>query len=67
MVRTETLPTVWDADRDEPFFRLVALLFSASFTAGASVLLASNGDEAPTRANTPVTCPPHLGPARSRA
>lgn len=42
----QTLPTEWHADRDEPFFRLVADLFPTRFTFGASVLLASYDDEA---------------------
>lgn len=45
--RLETLPTTWDLDREERFFRVVANLFPTGFTFGASVLLASYDDETP--------------------
>jgi hypothetical protein len=46
----ETLPRTWDADRDEPFFHLVAAVFAASFIAGASCLLASYDVDGPAAA-----------------
>jgi hypothetical protein len=37
----ETIPSTWDDQRDEAFFRITRALFSASFTFGAGVLLSS--------------------------
>ncbi len=54
MTAIESLPGVWDPDRDEVFFRLVADVFSPSFTTGASVLLVSNDDEPSGRAPQPA-------------
>lgn len=42
---TEAVPELWLDERDEPFFRLTAPLFSADFTFGAGVLLASYDSE----------------------
>lgn len=42
----ETIPSGWDDAWDVPFFRITAGLFSAAFCAGASVLLAANGEDA---------------------
>ena len=42
---TEGIPTEWTDERDEPFFRITAPLFSPEFTLGATVLLASYDDE----------------------
>ena len=41
-IRPETVPQTWDDQRDSAFFRIVSRLFSAEFTYGAGVLLASN-------------------------
>ena len=41
----EAIPAEWTDERDEPFFRITAALFSPEFTLGASVLLASYDDE----------------------
>lgn len=38
---------MWDDDRDNTFFRITGALFSHSFLAGASALLASYDDEVP--------------------
>jgi hypothetical protein len=40
----ETIPQDWDGERDIPFFRLTASLFSSWFCFGASVLLGSYDD-----------------------
>lgn len=40
----ESLPAAWSA-ADDTFFRVVASVFPADFTAGAGVLLASYDDE----------------------
>ena len=40
----ETIPTVWDAARDVPFFQITARLFDPAFCLGASVLLATYDD-----------------------
>jgi hypothetical protein len=37
----EAVPTTWDDDRDERFFRLVHDAFSPAFLLGGTVLLAS--------------------------
>lgn len=41
----ETIPSTWDDQRDEAFFRITRALFSVSFTFGAGVLLSSYDDE----------------------
>jgi hypothetical protein len=41
MNSTESIPQVWDDERDGQFFRITASIFSTSFCYGASVLLAS--------------------------
>jgi len=41
----ETIPEVWDDERDTVFFRIVARLFSPAFDMGAGVLLASYDDD----------------------
>ena len=41
----ETIPTLWDDERDSAFFRITAALFSCEFTYGAGVLLASYDDD----------------------
>ena len=41
MNTTESIPQVWDVERDTQFFRLTADVFPRQFCAGASVLLAS--------------------------
>ena len=41
----ETIPTLWDDERDNAFFRITAALFSCEFTYGAGVLLASYDDD----------------------
>jgi hypothetical protein len=41
----EQIPQLWSDERDEPFFRIAAALFSADFTFGAGVLLASYDPE----------------------
>jgi hypothetical protein len=38
----ESVPQIWDDQRDTDFFRIVASVFSLDFTYGASVLLAAN-------------------------
>lgn len=40
-IRTETVPQTWNDETDPAFFTVTARLFSAAFTLGASVLLAS--------------------------
>ena len=40
----ETIPQDWNEERDLPFFRVSASLFSPAFCFGASVLLASYDD-----------------------
>jgi len=37
----ESIPQVWDDERDDQFFRLTTPLFTTDFSYGASVLLAS--------------------------
>jgi hypothetical protein len=41
MTSTESIPQVWDDERDGQFFRITAAIFSTSYCYGASVLLAS--------------------------
>jgi len=40
----EHLPAAWVDERDVPFFRLTASLFTTAFVDGAGVLLASYDD-----------------------
>jgi hypothetical protein len=42
MTRPESVPQIWDDQRDNDFFRLTASLFSPDFVYGAGVLLAAN-------------------------
>ncbi len=44
ITQLETIPQDWDGERDIPFFRVTASLFSSWFCFGASVLLASYDD-----------------------
>ena len=44
----ETIPTVWDDERDNAFFRITASVFSCEFTYGAGALLASYDDDLST-------------------
>jgi hypothetical protein len=37
----ETIPQLWDDERDVQFFRIIAALFAPDFCHGAGVLLAS--------------------------
>lgn len=41
MTYLESIPQVWDDDRDGNFFRIAAQIFSCEFCYGATVLLAS--------------------------
>ena len=41
MNTTESIPQVWDDQRDGQFFRITAALYTPSYCYGASVLLAS--------------------------
>jgi hypothetical protein len=41
MTSIESIPQVWDDERDGQFFHLTAAVFPPSFCCGASVLLAS--------------------------
>ena len=41
MNSNESIPQVWDDERDGQFFRITASIFSTSYCYGASVLLAS--------------------------
>lgn len=41
MNSTESIPQVWDDERDGQFFRITASIFTSSFCYGAGVLLAS--------------------------
>jgi hypothetical protein len=45
MIGIESVPTRWDAVRDELFFRIVAHVLPADLVAGASSLLAANDPE----------------------
>jgi hypothetical protein len=47
------LPAQWDDERDTAFFRLMTNLFSPSYAAGASALLASYDDAVPASAVEP--------------
>jgi hypothetical protein len=50
ITRIESVPQLWDEERDGAFFRLMCGVFSADFLYGASVLLAGNDlDAAPER------------------
>ena len=57
MTSTEQVPTTWDTDRDEPFFRLVAHVLPCSVLEAASSLLASYDDEVAPAAPAPVAAP----------
>ena len=58
MNSTESIPQVWDDERDGQFFHITASLFTPAYCCGASVLLASYDPEdaftvaADTRAQT---------------
>jgi len=60
----ESVPQVWDDDRDGQFFGITAALFSAHFCFGASVLLGLNDGEqectavTATASTQPITRPP---------
>jgi hypothetical protein len=67
MNSTESIPQVWDDERDSQFFRITASLFTPTYCYGASVLLASYDPEdaftaaadtpaqtAPTQSATPT-------------
>ena len=45
MTTTESIPQVWDDERDGTFFRIATQLFSTEFCSGATVLLASYDTE----------------------
>ncbi len=45
MNHLEIVPAEWDDERDTAFFRITSRLFSATYAAGASALLASYDDE----------------------
>lgn len=45
MNRIESVPTTWDAARDERFFRITQHVLDARFLEAASVLLAANDQE----------------------
>ena len=45
MTTTESIPQVWDDERDGTFFRIATQLFSSEFCYGATVLLASYDTE----------------------
>jgi len=52
----ESVPTIWLDERDVPFFRLTAQLFSPAYAAGAGVLLASYDiDDEPAGAALPAS------------
>ena len=57
----ETIPALWDDERDGAFFRITAALFSGEFTYGAGVLLASyddvDVDSAPAFVDAPTAAP----------
>ena len=60
MNSTESIPQVWDDERDGQFFRITASLFTPSYCYGASVLLASYDSEDPytVTADTPAQTAP---------
>lgn len=45
MTSLESIPSTWDGDRDEPFFRITARLLPNGLVAAASALLASYDDD----------------------
>ena len=51
----ESIPQVWDDERDGQFFRITASIFSTSFCYGASVLLASYDTDDELFATTQTT------------
>ena len=74
MNRIESIPQIWDDDRDGKFFAITAALFPPNLCYGASVLLASyDADEVsatPARitdlaAKLPVQSPAHTSSRRS--
>ena len=63
--RVQPLPVTWDDERDTPFFRIVAHLFTPQFCQGASALLSSY-DADPGRPDRSGALAPegtHSGPA----
>ena len=56
----ETIPQDWNEERDLPFFRVSAGLFSPAFCFGASVLLASYDDHPET---SPIATEPRAADA----
>lgn len=50
----ESIPSTWVDERDVPFFRLTARLFSSPFVAGAGVLLASYDVDEPSAGSLPA-------------
>jgi hypothetical protein len=46
IIRIESVPSLWDEERDGAFFRLVSRLFSPEVVYTAGVLLAGNDPEA---------------------
>ena len=52
----ESVPSTWVDERDLPFFRLTARLFSSAFVAGAGVLLASYDVDEPATGSLPALC-----------
>jgi len=45
MTTLETVPSTWDSDRDERFFRITAHVLPCCLVEGASALLASYDEE----------------------
>ncbi len=66
MSATEQIPTRWDHDRDERFFRIVARLLPCDVVEAASSLLASYDEEPlpPVRVTVSGT-PAELVPVRA--
>jgi hypothetical protein len=63
----ETVPEVWDDERDTAFFRIVARLFSPAFCMGAGVLLASyDADDEPAAATTVAAATTSAGGSGAR-
>ena len=62
MSALEELPTTWDPDRDECFFRIVARLLPPAMVEAASSLLASyDGEDVPQGRQRPVRYGPAPG------
>ena len=53
MNSTESIPQVWDDERDGQFFRITQSLFDPSYCYGAGVLLASYDTDDELFATTP--------------